>query len=489
MVVVLVATGALLRAPALAPSSLWLDDAWLALAGKADGLGELFTVGVTAPGFTAALAAVVSVSGFSSLSAQALPFALGVAVAPVLYLGARRLGLGRGAALVGAALMLAAPIHVVYSGRVKPFTADAVLAVLVLLSGWRVVQDAGDRRRWWWLTLVAVGGVMVSAAVATSVAGAYLAGLAATAVHRPRRLAPALASLAGFAGFALVWWLAVIRPASTPGLRAYWADHYLHLGAGPAPAASELAAATGNVLAGFSGLPVAASAAAIALAAAVVAARRPLLALLLLTPLGAGAVLAALELAPLGGGRVDIHLYPSLALLVALGLHLAVETFEPRPAWAWAVPVGALALVAGPARLAPPYPQEDLRPLVQIAESSARSEDAIVVYSASRWAHALYTSAPVDLRPDPRSANGFAVTVVDPRVRVLGPHRRVPARYQPEIEALAADHDRIWLLSSHVRDDFAVLEQTLVDQGFVRQRSEHRAGANLTLWAREGPAS
>ncbi|MBA2437345.1 MAG: glycosyltransferase family 39 protein [Acidimicrobiia bacterium] len=482
--VALVVAGALVRAPQVGPSSLWLDDAWLALASKADGVGELVTVGVTAPGFAALLAAVVAVVGFSSSSAQALPFVLGVAAAPVLYLVARRLGLGRGAALVGAVLLLASPVHVAYSGRVKPFTADAVLSVIVLFAGWRVVERPDDGRRWGWVALVAVGSVVVSAAVATSVAGAYLAGLAATARHRPRRLAPALASLSGFGAFALVWYWAVIRPASTPGLRAYWADHYLDLGDGPVRAVGALAMSTGNVLDGFSGVPVALGGVAVVLAAVVAGVRRPLLAVLLLAPLAAGVVLAVLEVAPFGGGRTDIHLYPALALLVALGLHLVLRPL--RPPTAGVASLAALVLVAAPLRPAPPYPAEDLRPLVEVVESSAGPDDAIAVYSASRWGHALYTSGPVDLRPDPTSANGFTALAADPRVRVLGPHRDVPARYEPEVEALSAGHDRIWLLSSHVRGDFAVLEQLLSDRGYEDVRTEDRPGASLTLWVRKG---
>jgi hypothetical protein len=371
----------------------------------------------------------------------------------------------------------------VYSGRVKPFTADAVLAVVVLFCGWRVVEEPAEGRRWGWLALAAVGSVMVSAAVAASVAGAYLAGLAAATLRRPRRLAPAMGSLAGFVGFALVWWWAVIRPASTPSLRAYWSDHYLVLGAGPGKAAADLAASTGNLLDGFSGLPVAVGAATVALAAVVVAARRPLVGVLLLTPLVASIALAILEMAPFGGGRTDIHLYPALALLVALAVHLALRRLPPGPG-AWAAPAVALAVIAATVRPPPSYPEEDLRPLVAIVEASAQPDDAIAVYSASRWGHALYTEGPIDLRQNPTSANGFTAIATDPRVSVLGPHRDAPSRYEPELEAITADHDRLWLLSSHTRGDFAVLEQLLRDRGYEAIRTEDRPGAGLTLWAR-----
>ena len=481
--VTLVVAGAGLRAAQLGPSSLWLDDAWLALVSRADGLGEVVTVGVTAPGFAAALAVVFGVVGPSSVAAQALPFAFGVAAAPLLYLVARRLGFGRGAALVGAALVLASPVHVAYSGRVKPFTTDAVLAVVVLFSGWRVVERPDEGRRWGWLALVAMGSVMVSAAVATSVAAAYLAGMVAAARGaRPRHLRPVLASVAAFTGFALVWWWAVIRPASTSSLRAYWSDHYIDVATGPGETVTDLAAAVTNVVEGLSALPVVVFGSLLALAAVSVVVRRPLLAVLLLGPVSVSVVLAVFEIAPLGGGRTDIHLYPSLALLIALGVHLIGTRMST--VGAWAVPTVVLALVAATVRAAPPYPAEDLRPLVAMVEADARADDLILVYSASRWAYALYTSASVDLRRDRNSPNGFAVDIQDPRVEVLEPHRQDPDRYGPILDRLAERNTRLWLAASHLGADVPVIERMLRDRGYETVRTESRPGATLTLWMR-----
>ena len=485
--IALVLIGTVMRVSQLGPSSLWLDDAWLALVSRADGLGEVVTVGVTAPGFAAALAAVFGVVRPSSVAAQALPFSMGVAAAPLLYLMARRLGLGRGAALVGAALVLAAPVHVTYSGRVKPFTADALLAAVVLFSGWRVVERPGEGRRWGWLALVAMGSVIVSAAVATSVAAAYLAGMvAATRGAHEGNLRPVLASVAAFTGFALVWWWAVIRPASTPSLRAYWADHYIDVAAGPGETVADLAAAVTNVLDGFSALPAVVVASLLALSVVSVVVRRPLLAVLLIGPLSVGIVLAVLEIAPLGGGRTDIHLYPSLALLVALGVHLIGTRMSTSGAWA--VPAVVLVMVAVTVRAAPPYPAEDIRPLVAMVEAEARGDDLIVVYSASRWAYALYTSASVDLRPDGDSPNGFAVDIADPGVEVLEPRREDTDRYGPVLDRLARSTTRLWLAASHMGTDVPVIERMLRDRGYEAVRTESRPGATLTLWLRGADA-
>jgi len=479
VVLALTIAGLLLRVPQLGPSSLWLDDAWLALAGRAESLGELVSTGVTAPGFAAGIAAAIRLGGSAPVVAQLLPMVLGVAAPPALYLLARRLPLGAGPSALAGVLVLAAPVHVVYSARVKPFSADAVLVVLVLLAGWRVVERPADARRWGWLALAGAASVVVSAAVAPAVAGAGLAGAVAAARHRPRRLAPALWSAGALAGFAALWWWAVVGPASTPSLRAYWAGSYVGSGA-------ELGSALTRLSEGFSGLPAAGVLALAAVSTVVVALRRPLLAVLLVTPVAVGVGLAVLELAPLGGGRTDVHLYPVLALVIAAGVGEGARWWG-RPA---AAGVGAAVLavaVAATVRPPPPYPAEDVRPLVEVVEASARPGDAIAVYSATRWAYALYTSAPVDLRRDATSPNGFAVVVGDPRVRVLGPHRQVPSRYGPEVAALADGHDRVWVVSSHARDDLAVLDRHFGDRGFELARAEERPGARLVLWARPAP--
>lgn len=480
----LLAVSVAVRVGALAPSSLWLDDAWVALVSRADGLGEVVMVGNTAPGFVAMQALVLGVVGFSELTAQLLPFLFGVAAAPALYLVARRCGLCAPAAVLGAALVATSPLHIVHSARVKPFTADALAAVAVLLAGWRVVERPVSARRWAGLGIVSVLAVVVSAATAATVAGAYLAGVLAVGLRRPRALRPAVWSTAGFGVFAVGWWALVVRHASTPGLRAYWANRYVEVSAGPGAAAGDVVTGLAEVVQGFVALPRAPAAAALAAAAVVVVARRPLLAPLVVAPVVVAVALAALQLAPLGGGRTDIHLYPSLALLVALALHV-VGSRLPRPAAGTLVAVVAAALVLA-VRPLPPYPDEDLRPLVAAVEQRARSGDAIAVYSASRWAYALYTSGPVELERDVTSANGFAVAIADERVEVLGPHRADPRAHAPALDRLAAGHDRIWLISSHTGADLPVIEQLLAERGFVATATEIRPGASLTLWSRTG---
>ena len=463
---------ALLRWGPLGPSSLWFDDAWLSLVHRSDGPIDVLRVGVTAPGFAAGLWAVLRVAGLSETAAQALPFAVGVAGPAAVYLAGRRLGLGRAGAVVAGAVLLVSPVHVTYASRVKAYTTDALLGAGLLVAGWRVVERPAAARRWAVLAGAGAAAVVVSAATAPTVAAGFLAGGLAAWTARPRRLAPAVRAGAGFGAFALVWWGAVIRPASTDPLRGYWDGFYLTHGPWRALV---------GVVDGLSAVAPVVVLLALAVAAAVVAARRPLLAVLLVTPLVVTAALAGLQLVPLGGGRTDSHLYPSLALLLGAGV---VEVARRRQVVTAAVATVVVAALAVTVREPDPYPAEDLRPLVEAVERQAEPGDVVAVYPAARWAFALYTSSPVDIRRDATSANGFAAPVRDPDVQVLRPHRDDPAAHGPPVHALTAGADRIWLLASHIAPDLQAIEAFLREDGFEPVRTTTRPGATLTLWER-----
>src|SRR5262245_6792395 len=66
---------------ALSPPSLWRDDAWQALVVRVDRWDDIGRMGQSAPGFSVLLQLWLSLVGFSSMAAQTLPFAAGVAAA------------------------------------------------------------------------------------------------------------------------------------------------------------------------------------------------------------------------------------------------------------------------------------------------------------------------------------------------------------------------------------------------------------------------
>src|SRR5215813_3880416 len=89
----LVGIAILLRVGALAPHSLWRDDAWQTLVIKAENWQQVARMGLTGPGFAIFLAVWLGAIGFSSLAAQIVPFVAGIAGPSFVFLLARRLGL------------------------------------------------------------------------------------------------------------------------------------------------------------------------------------------------------------------------------------------------------------------------------------------------------------------------------------------------------------------------------------------------------------
>ncbi len=529
VVAALVALSWVLRAGPLGPSSLWLDDAWVAVVHRVDTLGEVRLVGFTSPGFALLLRFVLRAVGPSELAAQALPFAAGVAAAPLAYLVALRVPVRRAAAIAGALVLATSPIAIDYATRVKQYTVEAVLALLLVWAGLRLLRRPGDPRRW--AVAMGLGAVatVVSAFAAPYVAAVALAGLLAAAGARrdpaqgtrPDRVAatrpdpaagarPDLAAAtrpgrsalrvgaaasAAYGLAAITWYLAVLRPAVTAAVGSFWADAYLAVGEGPRAWGVSLARALGEVAAGLSGLPAWLVALALAVSAVAVLTRRPVVGVLLLAPAVVAVALAWAQLAPLGGGRTDLYLYPSLTLLLAVAVHEAADAIARvwstaraelvAAVLAVAVAVAALAVVRPPT----PYPRYDVRPLAASVDQRAAPDDVILVYPATMWAYALYTRDAVDIEVEPSSSWGFAPRFARDRTVVLPPGRDDPSAYAPAVRALAAgDADVVWLLASHWREDLDDLRDQLAAAGFGAERPQATDGARLERWVRASPA-
>jgi hypothetical protein len=144
------------------------------------------------------------------------------------------------------------------------------------------------------------------------------------------------------------------------------------------------------------------------------------------------------------------------------------------------VALGAVALVlAGPA---PPYPLEDVRPLVAQAERERGAGEPLIVYPSTIWAYALYTSAPVTLRANPASPWGFSPQVNDTTVILLEPSRDRPDRYVAPVMAAAQGAQRVWLLSSHQRADLAAIKDALRAAGLTIGQDLRGLGAAVQVW-------
>lgn len=479
--VALAVAAAALRIGPLGTSSLWLDDAWTALVVRTHSWSQAADLAVTAPGFALLLRAWLTAVGFTETAAQLPALAFSVVCPPTIYLVAAAAGIRRVAAAVGGLLLLIAPAHLTFATRVKQYTLDALLAAALIGLAWRVIDAPADRRRWVWLVAGAAAATMLSAAVAPVVAGAFLAGLVAAWRDHARPVRLGLLAAATYGAMGLAWYLAVLRPSISPVLRAYWREEYIDTTAGPFEAAMDLWRGIAGLLEAFSGLPPTVTGITLAAAVVAVLVSRPALGLLLASPVAVAAILATLRLAPLGGGRTDIALLPGLALLAALAVDRAGAADRRAGAGLAVVAVAAGALT-GPAPR--PYPQHDVRPLVAEMEAALAPGDAVLVYSATRWAYGLYTRFEVAFPDDATQATGFDVAVSDRRVHILDPQRQHPQRYAPDLRDGTRGATRVWLLASGWREDLVVLEHLLSEQGLREVSRRARPGALLVRWER-----
>ena len=319
----LVVIGVVTRDARLGESAVHIDDAWVLLGAKAHRFIDVRRAGSTSLGFVLLLRGWLDRVGYSYRNAQLLSLIVSVAGAPVFFLAALRMRLRYPAALLGAAMLLASPVLVSYSTRVKQYPFDLLVAILVLGLGAAVVRAPAATRRWVLLGAVGVVGLAISFAVLGVVASAIVVGYLAFWRHERARSvrarlmsAPTVCAVAT-GGFAGLWYALVIAPALSPALRDFWSGFYLSEARGVpnrAPFWHIIDTAHDGLLAhdwrlvqslvrgAFTG-PTTALVVVFGVATVVVAIRRPLHALLFGLPVLSAVAASLLQIAPFGGGR------------------------------------------------------------------------------------------------------------------------------------------------------------------------------------------
>jgi hypothetical protein len=484
----LTALSVVLRLNALGPSSLWIDDAWATLVIKAHTVHDVLLVAVTAPGFAVLLKGWLALVGFSELKAQLLPFIVGVATPPLLYIVLRRGGVGRLGAALGALVLVASVVHMTYSTRVKEYTLDGFVAVVVLTAAWWLIRSVENSRRWWVYTFTCLVAIALASPAIVLVASSTGVALALLARESRHSLRIALAPTAVMASFAALWWWLLLRPHVNEALKAYWSGYYVPHNRGLGRAAFVAARDVKDVAAG--GVPLPAVIAALAVAAAVATLlffRRFAPALLfVITPLALALALAAGQAAPLGTGRTDLYLYPGLAMAIAL----AVDEFYKRSPRLTALGAGlVVAAVVITFNPVTPYPPRDLRPLVAQLEHRASPSDTILIRPDDDYAFALYTSWPVTF-VRAGVPTGFAARIDHPNVHVpllvpIGPDFRTQT-WQDAIARAEGTDSRVWLLvgGHSLMPKLPDVRRLMRKAGLSIKLELDRPGANLTLWSR-----
>ncbi len=489
---------------ALAPPSLWRDDAWVALVHRAP-VGDALRMGVTSPGFALLLRLWMAVAGFSELRAQ-LPAFVAFAVTPaVLDMFARRLGLAWPFALLAGTLLVTSTPFVDVAARVKSYSTDALAAVVALWLAWEVVEEPASARRW----LVFAAGAAVLTAVTSSVLPVVVSGFVVALLAAARAGAllrrPVLAAAGGYAAFAAVWWVTLISKATTRSLKVSFGGAMIPGRPGESRWAGIYARLTDLVghVTPLAAHHVPGALVFLAAAVAIGSARRPRLTLLLVVPFAVAVVLALEKAAPLGGGgpitvngsRIDVHLYPPLALLAAVGLADVLTVLSEQRLLHWrAAPVVAVALVGGLVLTAPrsSYPREDTKAFIRAAEEAKGPDDLLVIQTDARYQFGLYSRRPVHIVFSRRFESGFTVATSEPGVDVWGGGRTEDGNSDSAVLGLvpappprpAPTNERVLVVSSAFYSAPTGVDDWLKRSGYRQAWQRTAPGAVYQEWLR-----
>lgn len=515
----LLVLAAAVRLPAFAPPSLWRDDAWQVLAGRASSLTDLSTYGLTSPGFAAMLALVLRLPGRVEPLGQVVPLVFGCLAPPVLHLAARRLGASVWGAAAAGSLLAVSSAAAVYSTRIKPYTFDALLELGVLLLAGLVLQHPSLRR--WCVLLVAV-----SVAALASAQGLIAGGVAvALCLLRPAsrrclgRHWPLLVLPVTAAAVAWVWY--VRQSTGNVLLGAWWREQ----GAYPTPTWAGLWDAWRRLLVGLlpGGRPehpwhadpdtaelVTALALGVLLAAvgvAVLRGRGWLVAVALAPALVALAGSFAGRI-PFGT-RVDIPFYPGLLLALALATRpgRSWRSGPRRRALARGLAAGAclvvvLPLAWGAARqVAPSYPDDHFRQLVEALQRQRLPDDRVLVDTYGTYPIAAYRLVPFRVERTLETYTGFRVVPHDPDRLLLSTEPGDVGLQLTRLARVVEERQPLWVVEtgmpqvaagdpqylSHGGPDNTVYTRALRLSGsYELCRQQDWPGARLTLWKPRG---
>ncbi len=507
LLLLLLAFKFLLVAPALAPSSLYRDDAWQALAVRVNGPVDITKTGVTAPGFAWGLR-LLGAAPLSEIALQTPALVAGLLGPLLLFILARWWGLSRAASLLCAMLLCVAPTHTEYTIRVKPYTLDALATIACLMIA-KVACDQPNKRLAWFLL---IGFSTVAFLISATAGLAAFAMVIAVAVIR--RLDARTYESSDFVLLAIyvtilgLWYVFILDAKSNEALYAYWQNRFVAWNDGPTAVLKSLLSNGARVFSGL--IPDQTD------TAQVPSALRYLIPLALLYGVVAAAGLAMLTKSnwrygmivaapfllavtlfmagkfPLGGGRTDLYLAPLVALLAAHILEWRrLQSYSP---WIGAITCCVLAIAAIVGAKAS-YPREDLRSLTVEVEQQAGPDDRILVFPETTYMYALYSRAQVRVVNDPLSMTGFTPALSDPRVSMMpgmqfstSIYKRGEAVCLAQLEqAIRANPTHIWLVAStyYSEDTLPILDERLKEMGWHEQRVLHQANAAARVWVKD----
>jgi hypothetical protein len=504
--VVLFALGLVARHRTLPRDGLIFDDAWVAIGAMKASVGDLLAVGEHHPGFTAVLMGWARFVP-SRAESLALPvYVVGAATAPVLFLALGRFSVWRPVRLLVAALIVVAPAHVYYSGRVKTYIVEGLI-VLVLA----VLLPFLAGRRWSWSTVVLWVGA--AALVGTMGAFAFVAVGAATAILALHPMGDGARRWAALGAQALIQlpYLVIVEASFDSGEvadhleREY--DAYIEIAA-PGSMVRQIGAHLARlgeaIIVG--GRPLTLGVTLFALAALAWEAwrgpRSVVARYLLLLPALAfgGSLVGKVPFGPTWGNpvfpgtRATLWLVPSLAVGLAFGLdHIAALLRRIVPSMVLPLSV-AVILVTGVVlarKLDDGYLYLDsgARSAHDFVEQKDGDRDVIVVLPNATWHYAAVPGVSVDIQSTPERDIGFQPRLLDARIWVQTESSGWDGSTAQLRRRLGAA-PRVFILDGLVGygDQMVpALETSLASLGYTRRPGLEASAFKVSLWERPQP--
>lgn len=485
------AVAALVLRLSLPPDGFFFDDAWQAFAIVEGSALEPFTAGQTQPGFAVALVVWTQVVGSSDAAVVAPVLLAGAIGPPALYATLRALRHRRVVAGLLAAALVVSPAHVAYSGRVKVYVVEVLVALLVALAVHRLALvrwRPADALAW------VVGSVVVASTSSFSLLMAVGAGIVVV-VHARRDLMLRAGAVAVQA-LASAWILRRARSTHDAGsLTEQWGDWGGFIEVSPRLPLDVLVHLE-RVVRTYPGGPswLTWPALVAALAGLAVAGWRgphaPVARAFLVT-LGLAVVGSVADLVPLGpdpaatGGRASLWLIPTVALGLSATL-ARVHGWSARVARApvvldCALVALATAVLASGIGHRPAYPPFGARRASERAVAVAGARDVVLLTRVTAHSFALYGDVEVEVVATPDDVVGVWPDFADERFVVL--HR---------IEGLGgvvAEAERVLVVSASIPAPFVAreLEEVAVRLsllGFTPGGREVLHRSQVTTWER-----
>jgi hypothetical protein len=476
---------------------LFHDDAWQVL-GVANGTFSDFPmVGQAQPGFTFALMVWERLFGSGTTSMLTPALIAGALGPPALYLALRHFGYARSIATLLGAMLTVAATHILFSNRVKTYTADVLVVLL-----FAVLLPPLARRRWGtrfgvlWFAGSVLAASFSSFALLASVSAGLILVLHAHGDRRVRVVAVA-AQCAALVGYLVV----VEHTYSSRALRGFWSgkDAFISFSANPITLLDEILDHGLRVTQVFPGggrawewvfLVV-------AVVGLIASARRgprrlPARFLGLTAALAfAGAVIHRVPFGPQtsgDGGRVTLWLVPVLAFGIAAVLEFVRRALRERTqrrvldALTYVLALFVLASAVGATYA---YPEEGARAATRAVMAELGPDDAVWITRSAFYPFALQSGTPVGIRATPDRLVGFFPDFADPRLHPVD-YDTTPA----DLDESVQDTSRVYIVnagglgSGRYTEYLVRLGLRLQSLGFEHERTDTIGRAHVDVWRR-----